>query len=324
MTRTLFRRTAFALFCVGATAAPSFAAVDSSIKVVLEEPGAETMTGIRNMRGWALGDEGIDYVVWYLDGVEQGRIPYGGSRGDVQGLHPDYPDSEFPGFSQAWNYALWEPGEHTVRVRAYDLLGNHNEAEVTFSVARFGEKRFLRASDLSMTEFVLPRLKIKDDHAYTIRLEWSQAVQQFVIRDIVDEGFLFLAPGSGPTGLTATKTDGDVELSWTDITDGETGFYIERRMNTPTVDGTWERIGTVSSNMEGFLDTSVNLDCVAGLSCGVFEYRVFSFVPIGSSFASNVAAVHQDPILLVPDELDPLPPLPPVPESPLPPLPPGI
>merc|ERR1711939_441722 len=139
--KTFFRRTALALLSVAATAAPSAAALDSSIKLVIEEPGAEIMTGIRNMRGFALGDEGIDEVVWYLDGDLKGRIPYGGSRGDVEAAYPGYPDSESPGFSQVWNYANMEPGEHTILVRAYDLAGNYNEKEVTFTTARFGDKK---------------------------------------------------------------------------------------------------------------------------------------------------------------------------------------
>ncbi len=87
-----------------------------------------------------------------------------------------------------------------------------------------------------------------------------------------------LAPPAAPTGVTATALSGtSVRISWTDASDDETGFIIERR----TGGGPFSIIQTTAAGATGFDDT--------GLSAGTsYSYRIRATNVNGSS--ANTAA----------------------------------
>ena len=63
---------------------------DPVLRVVLEEPVLEEIhTGVGNLRGWAVADEGIEKVEIYIDGAYSFDAPYGGVRTDVRDAFPD-------------------------------------------------------------------------------------------------------------------------------------------------------------------------------------------------------------------------------------------
>lgn len=71
----------------------------------------------------------------------------------------------------------------------------------------------------------------------------------------------------------------DVRLTWSDNSDNEDGFNIERAIG----DGTFERIAQVASNAASYVDT--------GAEAGVqYSYRVNAFNAFGESGYTNVAA----------------------------------
>ncbi|NDD62902.1 MAG: hypothetical protein EBZ36_02815 [Acidobacteria bacterium] len=89
------------------------------------------------------------------------------------------------------------------------------------------------------------------------------------------------SPPSAPTGLTAgADSPTRVRLSWVDVSDNESGFRIRRRIG---LNGTYTEIGSVASNVNFYIDSTV----VAGMT--VF-YRVISFNAAGSSSESNEAS----------------------------------
>jgi hypothetical protein len=116
------------------------AELDERIKVVIEEPTqGGSYSGISNLRGYAISPEGMGS--YYLSVAIDGRFafymyPYG-TRPDVGNAFPDYPDSDVGGFSMAFNYKDLVPGEHEIRVRAYDNADNYNDATTTFTTERF-------------------------------------------------------------------------------------------------------------------------------------------------------------------------------------------
>ena len=94
---------------------------------------------------------------------------------------------------------------------------------------------------------------------------------------------------AAPTNLTATAIhERRVNLSWTDNSNGETGFRIERK----TGGGNWVELVAVGSNVTSYPDTSV-------VETTTYTYRVFAFNSTGDSTASNEAVVTT-PALTVP------------------------
>jgi hypothetical protein len=88
---------------------------------------------------------------------------------------------------------------------------------------------------------------------------------------------------SAPTNLDASaKNKGRtrVNLTWTDTSTNETGFYLDR-----SADGgaTWVRIADLAANATAYTDDSV--------SSGSYQYRVSAYNTAGSSAYSNVVSV---------------------------------
>lgn len=86
----------------------------------------------------------------------------------------------------------------------------------------------------------------------------------------------------GPTGLSATVVAGPgVQLLWTNNADNELGFEVERMIGSS---GSFVQIDTVTSDVTGYLDTSV----APGTT---YVYRVRAYGASGTSPASNEASV---------------------------------
>jgi hypothetical protein len=79
-------------------------------------------------------------------------------------------------------------------------------------------------------------------------------------------------------------------LSWTDNSDNEDGFRVERRLDPMSSDG-WTVLGTVASNVISFVDEPI----LQGQS---FCWRVIAFNVAGDSLPSNEAcgAVSTTPV----------------------------
>jgi predicted phage tail protein/regulation of enolase protein 1 (concanavalin A-like superfamily) len=86
-------------------------------------------------------------------------------------------------------------------------------------------------------------------------------------------------PPSAPMNLMVAGGVGRATLSWTDTSNNETQFKIERRLAT---ESTFVEIATIESNVTTYLDTSV--------PGGTHEWRVRASNPMGDSDYSNVAS----------------------------------
>jgi len=108
--------------------------------------------------------------------------------------------------------------------------------------------------------------------------------------DLLDTFLLFGDPAmrfpnylASPTNLAATTAGFDqIDLTWTDNSDDESAFMIERSLNG--ADG-WEQIAQVSADSTAYSDTGLNPD-------ETWHYRVRAFrVEDGQYSAySNVAS----------------------------------
>ncbi len=167
--------------------------LDDRIKLSLEEPSANAVVnGIGNLRGWAVGPDGISHVEYYIDGKLQSRIPYGGTRGDIANKFPGFPGSRNSGYAQSFNFSLLPEGTHTFKVKVFTSSGKYNERENTVTVVKFHKPYFAdpNAMDISSsnvsrdaTGIMLKNIKL-EGKSYDIRLEWSKPAQQFGIVEI--------------------------------------------------------------------------------------------------------------------------------------------
>lgn len=92
---------------------------------------------------------------------------------------------------------------------------------------------------------------------------------------------------AAPSGLSATLAGGQVNLSWVDGSDNESGFRIERRAGAS---GAFASLGTVAAGVTAFVDSAVS----PGVS---YTYRVIAFNTVGESPASNEASVSVPPLV---------------------------
>jgi hypothetical protein len=121
-------------------------------KMNLESPvQGGVSSGVSTIRGWAVGQAGIDYVELSVDGTLYGNVPSGGRRDDVGAAYPTYPGSATSGFSMAFNYGNLSPGAHTLTVKAVGRDGAWATRSATFAVARFNNPFIADPSAVSLS-----------------------------------------------------------------------------------------------------------------------------------------------------------------------------
>jgi hypothetical protein len=167
----------------------------------VEEPRAgSVMTGVSNIRGWAVGSSGIDRIELYIDGEFKTEIPFGGSRKDVGRSYPEFPDSDNSGFSMANNYNLKSAAPHVITIKVFDNDGAMEETDVSYTVTRFEDPFISNPADINILE--ITDILINSGRSLTmkgadvqgekqdIRLDWQTPKQNFSMTSILpsDEG----------------------------------------------------------------------------------------------------------------------------------------
>lgn len=231
----------------------SNAALDERIVVVIEEPAqGEYYSGISNLRGYAVSPEGTGryYHKVYIDGDFAFYITPYGKRTDVGFAFPDYPDSDTGGFSMAFNYKNLSPGEHEIKVRAYDDAGNYNDAFTTFTAERFETEFISSDSDVDITttetwskfdkQTYLVKGATLEGKQWDFLLRWDRASQSFKMEGILPSDYDDTAGStdsseSGASGSSSGTTSGSTNSSdsedcpgpgydcWYNNTDGSSG-----------------------------------------------------------------------------------------------------
>ncbi|MEM7052329.1 MAG: Ig-like domain-containing protein [Acidobacteriota bacterium] len=85
--------------------------------------GGNGAAGIVGMFGWALDDDGVAAVDFYVDGVIDGRALYGRHRPGVEAAYPGFPDSATAGFSYSLDTTRYPNGLHTVTPQVISTTG---------------------------------------------------------------------------------------------------------------------------------------------------------------------------------------------------------
>ncbi|MGA2138961.1 MAG: fibronectin type III domain-containing protein [Verrucomicrobiia bacterium] len=98
-------------------------------------------------------------------------------------------------------------------------------------------------------------------------------------------------PPAAPSGLTAaTVSAGEIDLNWTDSSNNEDGFNIERAPDNGGVPGSWAQIATVGANVTTYSDTGLSINTK-------YWYRVRAYNTGGNSDYSNQASATTLPLL---------------------------
>jgi hypothetical protein len=95
-----------------------------------------------------------------------------------------------------------------------------------------------------------------------------------------------ISPPAAPSNLSATAvSSGEIDLSWTDNSDNETKFKIERSSDLGM---TFTQIATVGANVTSYADTGIT-------PLAVYSYRVRASNLVGDSDYSNTATASALP-----------------------------
>jgi len=132
------------------------------------------------------------------------------------------------------------------------------------------------------------------DASVTNGLTYTYLVRTLILESVPGGTYQNLSCASAVTAVAGTTTTAPpselavaqvtgsgVQLTWEDNSSDETGFRVERRTNA---DGSYGTVGTVGSNVTGFLDPG---PFTAG---NVYYYRVIATGPSGDSPPSNEAS----------------------------------
>ena len=169
---------------------------DPFLEVRLEEPAnGDVLSGVGNLRGFAVASEGIDRVEIWMNGEYKFDAPYGGSRDDVA-ASPDYSGIEganFSGYSLAWSYNLFDEGMNTIEAIAYDNSGNSTTATSVFETVKFhkdwipdpdtvqldqGGSCLLQGNEITILDALI------EAQPYDITLKWKTGSQNLQINEI--------------------------------------------------------------------------------------------------------------------------------------------
>lgn len=166
---------------------------EATLRHALEAPKqGSSYSGIGTLRGWAVAEEGIDYVEIYVDDAFFQNAPYGGKREDVGNIYPEVEGSDDSGYALAFNYSILSEGSHTIKAVAVTNSGRRIEKISSISVAKF-HKDFIRASDevnlnsasCSVTDSEISVIDaLIDGRVYDVSMEWRSSDQGFEIYEI--------------------------------------------------------------------------------------------------------------------------------------------
>ena len=166
------------------------------LEVRVEEPAnGAVLSGVGNLRGFAVATEGIDRVEIWMNGEYKFDAPYGSSRDDVA-ASPNYAGIEganFSGYSLVWSYNLFEVGTNSIEAIAYDNAGNSTTAKSVFEVVKFhkdwipdpdtvrldqSSTCLLEGNEITILDALI------EDQPYDITLKWKTGSQNFGIIEI--------------------------------------------------------------------------------------------------------------------------------------------
>lgn len=146
-----------------------------------------------------------------------------------------------------------------------------------------GQGSFTKVANVSGTNFVDTTGTTGTWYDYYVTAAAYQGGEsaQSTVASAAFGGGTAVVPPTAASGVnTVANNANSVTVTWTDTSNNETGFRIERK----TANGTYASVGTVAANVLTFTDTTAS-------GSTSYVYRVVAFNAAGDSTASNESAV---------------------------------
>lgn len=132
----------------------------------------------------------------------------------------------------------------------------------------------------SYTSAGMPGTIYKETGSFTIKQSTTMTPSPLLPGSIYNP---LLSKPNPPEKLTAVSGSTGITLTWTDKADNESGFKLDRKLNSS---GTFETIADIMPNVTKYTDTSASAE-------KNFIYRVKAYNSIGDSEYSNEAGLVQ-------------------------------
>ena len=192
----------------------------------------------------------------------------------------------------AYEYAVLQPPENLstspAAADSVDLTWtDHSPDESAFHIERMADNEFVYTEiatvGADVTTYTDSGLACSTSYVYRVRAYRSSDDTFSAYSNLANfSNTTACPPPAAPSDLTATGVStAQIDLAWTDHTDDEESFLIER---APAGSDDWEEIGTVGTNVTAYADD--------GLACGTaYDYRVRVYRSKGPQYSdySNVA-----------------------------------
>lgn len=151
------------------------------------------------------------------------------------------------------------------------LSEKYEEAETILAqyIAKLYKRGRNNLSSISINGLYNSDYAEKQNHDSTVSVGFD--IQVFLIVGNCDEGIF--TDVNAPTSLTATTSGNDLNLSWTDNSSNEDGFYIYR---SSSYSGSYSLIGTNAAGDTTFTDSAPTKDVTWFYKVRAFEGTVLS------------------------------------------------
>ena len=180
----------------------------------------------------------------------------------------------------------------------YDLYTRGGTDLSTYPFFNYGFRTYSGDAAISTDSGGYYRIHVASGWSGTVTPSYSDYVftpasrpYPSVTSDQANQDYTHIPPPVTPSDLSAgAVSSSEVNISWTDNSNNETGFRIERKIGAG---GTYGQIATVGQNTTAYPDT--------GLSSGTtYYYRVLAYNDSGDSTYSNEASATTAIIMVPP------------------------
>lgn len=201
----------------------------------------------------------------------------------TNGLPAGFMSGEPAGLSQRreiWSAIVGPPAPAPESRRGIHLAWNDNSTnEIAFSVERApgGTTSFVQIDEVGANTTVYSNGGLPNGTPFDYRVRARNAAGPSGYSNVVSATTGVAAPSAPSNLLVIFTTTSSIALAWSDNSDNESGFRVERR---PGTGGSFIEIATVGANATTYSNIGLGAD-------QSFTYRVHAFNAGGSSASSN-------------------------------------
>ncbi|MFH0976967.1 MAG: fibronectin type III domain-containing protein [Spirochaetota bacterium] len=150
---------------------------------------------------------------------------------------------------------------------------------------------FVEIKEVSKNTHTYSDADLEADTKYYYRVKSYNSVGDSPYSDIADattNPVPLTVPDSPDHLLLSVVSSNQINLSWTDNSDNETGFRVERALDSGGSPGAFSQIATLSANTTTYSDSGLTAETK-------YYYRIFAYNSVGDSPYSDIADATTNP-----------------------------